>query len=99
MRKLLTSILVVCFALVFTVSFAFAEEVKAAGTLKAVDAAKGTVVVTVAKEDVTIKATKDQVGTLKAGDKVKVTYDKGAKENTAKGKITKDRGAKVPAGC
>ena len=92
MRKSLLTLLGVVFMVsMLSVAVAFAEEVKAEGTVKAMDPAKGT------KDELVIKATPADVKGIKAGQKVKITFDKG-KENVAK-RIIPAREVAVPKGC
>lgn len=100
MKRMLLAMVSVFFVVsMFAVGVACAEEVKAKGTLKSVDAAKGMVVFCPegTKDEVSIKVTADDVKGMKDGEKVTITYDKG-KENVAK-KIKKARDVKVPVGC
>lgn len=96
MRKFFSLLIVSLFVVSFVATAAFAAAETKAGTIKSVDAAKGTIVFCPAgtKEDVTLKASKEVMGSFKAKDKVKVTMDAGTAS-----KIVKDRGAKVPVGC
>ena len=96
MRKFFSLLIVSLFVVSFVATAAFAAAETKAGTLKAVDAAKGTIEFCPAgsKDSVTLKADKAVVGSFKAKDKVKVTMDGGTAS-----KIVKDRGAKVPVGC
>jgi len=95
MKKLFSLFIVSLFVVSFVATAAFAAETKS-GTIKSLDAAKGTIEFCPAgaKEAVTLKANKEVLGSFKAKDKVKVTYDAGTAT-----KILKDRGAKVPVGC
>jgi hypothetical protein len=94
MKKFFSMLIVSLFVVSFVATAAFAAAETKAGTIKSVDAAKGTIVLTCGKEDVTVKASKEVLGSFKAKDKVKVTMDGGVAS-----KIVKDRGAKVPVGC
>ena len=94
MKKIFSMLVVSLFVVSFIATAAFAAAETKAGTIKSVDAAKGTIVLKCGKDEVTVKASKDVLGSFKANDKVKVTMDVGVAT-----KIVKDRGAKVPVGC
>jgi hypothetical protein len=99
MKKILSTVLAVCFVAAF-VTAAFAAETKAAGTIKSVDAAKGTVVFCAegTKDEIPVKVSADLMKKVKAGEKVTLVYEKKGADNVAS-KIMKSRGAKVPVGC
>lgn len=96
MKKALLTLFTVLFVFTFVVSSAFAAETKASGTVKSVDAAKGTVVFCPAgtTKDIPLKGDKEMLKDIKAGDKVNVSYEKDTLS-----KIKKARGIKVPVGC
>jgi Cu/Ag efflux protein CusF len=96
MKKALLTLSTVLFVFTFVVTSAFAAEIKATGTVKSVDAAKGTVVFCPAGTDkeIPLKAGKDMLKDVKAGDKVNISYEKDTLS-----KIKKARGIKVPVGC
>ncbi|MBI5191445.1 MAG: hypothetical protein HZA22_12355 [Nitrospirae bacterium] len=99
-RSLILSVTMIFLLSVFSVGIASAAEVKAKGTLKSVDPAKGTIVFVADGSDaeVIIKVKADQIKTVKAKDKVKITYDAG-KENVAV-KVSRDRPVgNVEPGC
>jgi len=95
MKKILVSLVAVFFVATL-VTAAFAAETKQVGTIKSVDAAKGTVVFCPegTKDELTIKVSADLMKKAKAGEKVKMVYD-----NNVASKIVKARGGKVPVGC
>jgi hypothetical protein len=96
MKKFFSLLIVSLFVVSFVATAAFAAAETKSGTIKSVDAAKGTMVFCPAgtKDEITLKADKATMGSFKAKDKVKVTMDAGVAS-----KIVKDRGAKVPVGC
>ncbi|HLB24724.1 MAG TPA: hypothetical protein VJM83_00200 [Nitrospirota bacterium] len=96
MRKALLALCSMMFVFTFILSGVCIAETKAKGTLKAVDAAKGTVVFCPegTKDELSMKADKEMLKGVKAGDKVNVTYDKDTIS-----KMKKMRDVKVPVGC
>jgi len=74
------------------------KEVK--GTVVSINRDKGTLVITPkdGQADMAFTMKKDMGETVKAGNKVIVTYEKSDKGNVAK-KIMKDFGLKVPVSC
>ena len=100
MRKFLTFLMIVCLSVIFTAGIALADQVKAKGTLKSIDSKTGVVVFCPkgTKDEIPIKVDKERLSLFKKGDKVKITYDKTDKGNTAS-KLMKDRGLRIPAGC
>ena len=96
MRKIVLAVVTLLFA--FSVAgVALAADTKAMGTIKSVDAAKGTMVFCPSgtKEDITMKVDKEMAKTVKAGDKVNIEY---SADKTIK-TMRKARGGKVPVGC
>jgi hypothetical protein len=97
MRRIISLLIVSLFVVSFMATVAFAAAETKAGTLKAVDTAKGTIVFCPVgtKDEITLKASKEVIGSFKGRDRVKVTMDAGTAT-----KIVKERGAIVPKpGC
>lgn len=92
MKKFFSLLIVSLFVVSFMATVACAAEMK--GTVKSIDAAKGTFVLNCGGKDTTLKGDKALIGSLKAKASYKVTYE----GDTAKS-VVKDRGAKVPVGC
>lgn len=91
MKKIASAVAVVVLV-VSMVSFAFADTKK--GTVKSVDAAAGSVVLTVDGKDTTLKADKSvDLGTIKAGDKVEATVENDTVKSVKKAK------PKAAVGC
>jgi hypothetical protein len=83
--KKLSIVVVVVLSLCLVASFAFAGAMK--GMVKSVDAAKGSIVITIDGKDQTLSADKGvDLGTVKAGDKVEVDADKGMVKSLKKSK-------------
>lgn len=97
MRKTVLALVTLLLAVAFTAGVSFAADTKAMGTVKSVDAAKGTIVFCPSgtKEDITMKADKEMLKGVKAGDKVNIEY---SADKTVK-TMRKARGGKVPVGC
>lgn len=97
MKKIVGLVAVFMFAVsLFSVAFA-AEKVKQSGTIKSID--KGVIVFCPAgtKDEIKIKAEAADVKGLKAGDKVKIQYEKG--ETNVLSRVQPERTVKVPVGC
>lgn len=84
MKKIASAVAVVVLV-VSMVSFAFADKKK--GTVKSVDAAAGSVVLTVDGKDTTLNADKSvDLGAVKAGDKVEATVENDTLKSVKKAK-------------
>ncbi len=99
MRKTVLTVVTLFFVFALA-SVSFAADMKAMGTINSVDAAKGTVSIcpSGAKETITMKADKEMLKGVKAGDKVNVEYAVEGKDKVVKS-MRKARGGKVPVGC
>lgn len=97
MRKIVVAVVTFVFAMsLFSLAFA-GEKVKQSGTIKSID--KGMVVFCPAgtKDEIKIKAEEADVKGFKAGDKVKIQYEKG--ETNVLNRMAPERKVTVPVGC